>query len=60
MITVEEHTDLIASTPSSFADIPSVLRRKEQNIRLVFDPPVTDFSEQELSAGTLYVIERYT
>lgn len=57
-ITPEEHTIRTGSTPASFSDIPPVLRHKEDNVRVSLDPPITELSEEELSKGTLYVVER--
>ncbi|CAE6461665.1 unnamed protein product [Rhizoctonia solani] len=54
-ITVEEHKQLTASTPSSFGDIPPVLQHKEENVQVIFDPPIPDLGSDE--KGTLYVIE---
>ena len=36
-ISKEEHGQLTAATPSSFADIPPVLRHKQEHVRAVFD-----------------------
>ncbi|CUA73387.1 hypothetical protein RSOLAG22IIIB_05277 [Rhizoctonia solani] len=54
-ITLEEHKQLTASTPSSFGDIPPVLQHKEENVQVTFDPPIPDLGNDE--KGTLYVIE---
>ena len=56
--TPEEHKSLVGSTPSSFAEIPSVLRHKQENVTVSFDPPLDGFSDDDRQ-GTLYVIERY-
>ncbi|KAF8674177.1 volume decrease after cellular swelling [Rhizoctonia solani] len=45
-ITLDEHKQLTASTPSSFGDIPPILQRKEENVQITFDPPVPDFSSE--------------
>lgn len=58
-ITPEEYNEASQTTPLSFSDIPPVLRLKAENIRISFKPSLTDLSEEELSKGTLYVIERY-
>ena len=58
-ITLDEYNEASQATPASFSDIPPVLRHKAENIRITFTPPVPDLSEEELSKGTLYVIERY-
>lgn len=57
-ISKEEHGQLTAATPSSFADIPPVLRHKQEHVRAVFDPPVQDLSEDDLKKGTVYILER--
>ncbi|KAH7341677.1 regulator of volume decrease after cellular swelling-domain-containing protein [Rhizoctonia solani] len=54
-ITVDEHKQLTASTPSSFGDIAPVLQHKEENVQVTFDPPIPDLGSDE--KGTLYVIE---
>ncbi|THH14266.1 hypothetical protein EW146_g6040 [Bondarzewia mesenterica] len=56
-ISSEEHRTLTGSTPASFNDIPSVLRHKEENVSIAFDPPVEAFSAEDGAQGTLYIIE---
>ncbi|KAI0784457.1 regulator of volume decrease after cellular swelling-domain-containing protein [Abortiporus biennis] len=56
-ISREEHKTVIASTPSSFSDIPPVLRHKEENVSISLDPPLEGFSSEDSANGTLYVIE---
>ncbi|KAJ7592647.1 regulator of volume decrease after cellular swelling-domain-containing protein [Mycena floridula] len=56
-VTPEEHKILAASTPTSFTDIPPVLRHKEENVSVTLDPPLEGFSAQDCEKGTLYVIE---
>ncbi|THH11010.1 hypothetical protein EW145_g924 [Phellinidium pouzarii] len=56
-ISPNEHSERTAATPASFADIPPVLRLKEQNVQMLFDPPVADLSEEELKNGSIYIIE---
>ncbi|CDO74363.1 hypothetical protein BN946_scf184355.g11 [Trametes cinnabarina] len=58
-ISAEEHRNLVASTPASFADIPPVLRHKEDNVSVTLDPPLDAFSAEDAANGSLYVIERY-
>ncbi|KAF8968030.1 regulator of volume decrease after cellular swelling-domain-containing protein [Flammula alnicola] len=55
-VTKEEHTTLVASTPSSFNDIPPVIRHKEENVSVTLDPPLENFSNQNAVQGTLYVL----
>ena len=57
-VTSEQHPEQTGSTPASFADIPPVLRHKEENVNVNIDPPLSELSGEELSKGTLYVIER--
>lgn len=57
-ISPEEHKNIVASTPSSFASIPPVLRHKEENVSVTIDPPLEGFPSEDLANGTLYVIER--
>ena len=57
-VTPEEHRELIASTPNSFSDIPPVLRYSEDNVKVIIDPPLDGFLEQDSESGTLYIIER--
>jgi hypothetical protein len=59
-ISVEEHRTLTGSTPTSFSDIPPVLRQKVDNVRVAFDPPLDGFSPEDGALGTLYVIERFS
>ncbi|KAA1467360.1 hypothetical protein DENSPDRAFT_832381 [Dentipellis sp. KUC8613] len=56
-ISPEEHKTLTGATPTSFSDIPPVLRHKEENVTVTFDPPVEGFSVDDGLQGTLYVIE---
>ena len=58
-ISPEEHKELVASTPASFNDIPTVLRLKEENISITLDPAIPEFGTEECANGTLYVLERY-
>ncbi|KAF9024919.1 hypothetical protein BDZ89DRAFT_1068699 [Hymenopellis radicata] len=55
--TPEEHRNLVTSTPQNLADIPPVLRHKQDDVLVVFDPPVS--THPEWSVGTLYVIDSY-
>ncbi|KAG1887142.1 regulator of volume decrease after cellular swelling-domain-containing protein [Suillus subluteus] len=57
-VSSEEHRNIVGSTPQSFNDIPPVLRHKEDNVRVVLDPPLHTFTEQDCANGTLFVIER--
>ncbi|KAF9453482.1 hypothetical protein P691DRAFT_658575 [Macrolepiota fuliginosa MF-IS2] len=54
-VTQDEHTSIVASTPNSFNDIPPVIKHKEENVTVVLDPPLPEFSGDELK-GTLYVL----
>jgi len=54
---VEEHRTLTGTTPTSFGDIPPVLRQKVDNVRLTFDPSLDGFSPEDGALGTLYIIE---
>ncbi|OAX36666.1 hypothetical protein K503DRAFT_793265 [Rhizopogon vinicolor AM-OR11-026] len=56
-VSVEEHRNIVGSTPESFNDIPPVLRHKEENVRVTLDPPLQSFTEQDCTNGTLFVIE---
>ncbi|KAJ8598062.1 hypothetical protein M405DRAFT_779342 [Rhizopogon salebrosus TDB-379] len=56
-VSVEEHRNIVGSTPASFSDIPPVLRHKEDNVRVTLDPPLQSFTEQDSANGTLFVIE---
>lgn len=58
-ISPEQHRELIASTPASFNDIPTVLRHKEENVSITIDPALPEFSAEDCANGALYVIERY-
>ncbi|KAM5544594.1 hypothetical protein V8D89_001492 [Ganoderma adspersum] len=56
-ISPDEHKTISASTPASFADIPPVLRHKEQTVSVTLDPPLPGFSSEDGANGTLFVIE---
>lgn len=58
-VSSDEHRTLIASTPASFSDIPPVLRHKQENVSVTFDPAFEGFNAEDCAKGTLYVIERY-
>ena len=51
----DEHTTIVGSTPSSFTDIPPVIRHKEENVSVVLEPELEGFSNNQ---GTLYVLTR--
>ena len=57
-ISVEDHRLLTGATPTSFADIPPVLRHKVHDVYVAFDPPLDGFSAEDSARGTLYIIER--
>jgi nucleotide-sensitive chloride channel 1A len=57
-ISEEEHRALTGATPTSFSDIPPVLRQKVDNVRVAFDPPLNGFSPEDGVLGALYIIER--
>ncbi|EIN04995.1 hypothetical protein PUNSTDRAFT_47229 [Punctularia strigosozonata HHB-11173 SS5] len=56
-VSPEEHRTIVGATPSSFSDIPPVLRHKEENVKVALEPPVEGFGEADAASGTLYVIE---
>jgi len=56
-VTPEEHRQIVASTPSSFSDIPPVLRHQQNNVSIEMDPPIEGLSVEELTNGNLYVVE---
>jgi len=58
-VSEEEHRSLTGATPTSFSDIPPVLRQKVDNVRLAFDPALDGFSPDDGALGTLYIIERF-
>lgn len=58
-VSVEEHRTLTGTTPTSFGDIPPVLRQRVDNVRLTFDPSLDGFSPEDDALGTLYIIERF-
>lgn len=53
----EEHAEITSRTPENFSDIPPVLRRKEEGVRVALEPPLPDWTPDDLK-GTLYIIER--
>ncbi|KAG6880977.1 hypothetical protein C0993_003439, partial [Termitomyces sp. T159_Od127] len=55
-VTPEQHANLVSSTPSSFADIPPVLKHSQPNVRVTLDPPVPGFDATSTTDGTLYVL----
>lgn len=59
-VSVEEHRTLTGVTPTSFGDIPPVLRQKVDDVRLTLDPSLDGFSPEDGALGTLYIIERFS
>lgn len=59
-VSPDEHRALVGSTPTSFNDIPPVLRYKEENVSVSLDPPLDGFTGPDSAQGTLYVITRYS
>ena len=57
-VCAEEHRRFVETTPASFGDIPPVLRHRQDGIKIEFDPPTEGLSADELSNGTLYLVER--
>jgi chloride channel, nucleotide-sensitive, 1A len=58
-VSIEEHRTLTGTTPTSFGDIPPILRQRVDNVRLTFDPSLDGFSPEDGALGTLYIIERF-
>ncbi|KAH9924235.1 regulator of volume decrease after cellular swelling-domain-containing protein [Amylocystis lapponica] len=56
-ISLEEHRNIVASTPASFTDIPPVLRHKEENVSITIDPPVDGLTAADCANGTLHILE---
>ncbi|KAF8604215.1 hypothetical protein BDV93DRAFT_575781 [Ceratobasidium sp. AG-I] len=54
-ITSDEHKQLTASTPTSFGDIPPIIRHTQADVQITFDPPIPELGSAD--KGTLYVIE---
>lgn len=59
-VTQEEYSSLSASTPSSFSNLPAILKHKEENVSVDLQPPVQGFSDEDSASGTLYVLTRYS
>lgn len=57
-ISLEEHRNIVGSTPTSFNDIPPVLRHQEENVSVKLNPEIEDFTEEDGARGTLFVITR--
>ncbi|KAG2018005.1 hypothetical protein CC2G_007464 [Coprinopsis cinerea AmutBmut pab1-1] len=55
-VSEEEYKSLIQSTPSSFNDLPPVVKWKGDNVSVVLEPPVEGFTEQDAASGTLLVL----
>ncbi|KAG9015254.1 hypothetical protein FRB93_012953 [Tulasnella sp. JGI-2019a] len=55
-VSKEEHAEITTRTPEDFSDIPPVIRRKDENVRVELDPALPNLAAQDLT-GTLYVIE---
>ena len=57
-VSEQEYQSLIASTPSSFNDLPPVVKYQEENVAVALDPLVEGFSAEDAAKGTLYVLTR--
>ena len=57
-VSLEEHKTIVVSTPSSFSDIPPVLRYKEESVSVILEPTLEGFSEEDGKEGSLYVLDR--
>ncbi|KAG8863140.1 hypothetical protein FRB96_009322 [Tulasnella sp. 330] len=55
-VSKEDHAEITTRTPESFSDIPPVLRRKDENVRVELEPALPNLAAQDLT-GTLYVLE---
>lgn len=56
-VSPEQHEVIVSTTPSSLADIPPVLRYKQEDVRIQFEPPIPQIETN--TVGTLYVVERW-
>ncbi|KAI6042462.1 regulator of volume decrease after cellular swelling-domain-containing protein [Pisolithus marmoratus] len=56
-VTPEQHSDIVRATPGSFSDIPPVLRHKEDDVSVTFEPTLEQFTTEDGKNGTLYVID---
>ncbi|KAF9048550.1 regulator of volume decrease after cellular swelling-domain-containing protein [Panaeolus papilionaceus] len=52
----QQHQNIVASTPSSFSDIPPVVKHQEPNVSVTLNPPLDGFSSTDPIQGTLYVL----
>ncbi|KAF8656827.1 hypothetical protein AX16_002375 [Volvariella volvacea WC 439] len=50
-----QYDAIVATTPTSFHDIPAVCRHREERVQISFDPPIPDLSQDD-SQGTLLVL----
>ncbi len=57
-VSKEEHTALVGSTPTSFNDIPPILKHKEENVSVAIDPAFEGFPSENSVQGTLYILTR--
>lgn len=57
-VSQEEYNTLIASTPNSFNDLPTVLKHREDDVAVKIEPALESFSEEDAAKGTLYVLTR--
>ncbi|KAJ7121322.1 regulator of volume decrease after cellular swelling-domain-containing protein [Mycena crocata] len=56
-VSPEEYTSIVGQTPPSFSDIPPVLQLKEDNVTVIFDPPLDGFSSEDGARGTILIIQ---
>ncbi|KAF6754509.1 regulator of volume decrease after cellular swelling-domain-containing protein [Ephemerocybe angulata] len=55
-VSQEEYSSIVASTPSSFNDLPAILKHKEDDVSVQIQPTLEGFSEEDAAKGTLYVL----
>ncbi|KAI6129909.1 regulator of volume decrease after cellular swelling-domain-containing protein [Pisolithus croceorrhizus] len=56
-VSPEQHREIVGATPGSFNDIPPVLRHREDDVSITFEPTLEEFTAEDGRGGTLYVIE---
>lgn len=58
-VTPTRYAEITSQTPSSFSDLPTVVRLELVNVAVDLQPALAEFSAEDSKTGTLYLLERY-
>jgi nucleotide-sensitive chloride channel 1A len=58
-VTIEEHKELLTSTPADFESMPPALRCLSEDVSVSFTPAIESFPSEPPTKGNIYVIDRW-